>query len=450
MGTPFWSFASDLLEEAPVWWLRVKQAAERGAKLVVANLRATRLDKFASHTIHYSAGEGITTARQLLDAARISDAGDDGIKSAAETLLNAKNVVAFYGYEGLSYDETDTLAKTLANLLLMKNEAGESHAGRINNGLIAVWPHNNTQGAWDMGIHPTYEPGYKASKKPGMSASEIYAGTKSGDVQALYVMAADPIGDGKMASRGSLDFLVVQELFMTATAKEADVVLPAQSWAERDGTFTNGERRIQRYYPAIAPIGSARPDWQILQQVGEKAGGSKAVFAAAVLFKKSIGKLKTHKKLDYRSLSQMEEQWPIIGKEDLYYGGTSYENQHGLGVQLASAAESGTVKMYELSETAANETAGLPLVRTAALYTPGTLINHSDVLAGRMAHPTLYLSEETAGGMGISMGDSVSVKINGASVTASAYVNGVAPNGVALISGVPYQSGIVEAEIEKV
>ncbi len=72
-------------------------------------------------------------------------------------------------------------------------------------------------------------------------------------VKALYVLGADPVGDGLMAGRGKLDFLVVQELFLTETAREADVVLPAQSWAEREGTFTNGERRVQRYYPAIQP-----------------------------------------------------------------------------------------------------------------------------------------------------------------------------------------------------
>jgi len=380
----------------------------------------------------------------------VTDSGDGEIREAAETLLNAKNVVAFYGYEGLSYDETDTLAKTLANLLMLKNEAGENHVGRVNNGLVAVWPHNNTQGAWDMGINNMYDPGYKAQKKAGMSAADIYAGVQSGDVSALYVMAADPIGDGLMDGRGSLDFMVVQELFMTDTAKAADVVLPAQSWAERDGTYTNGERRIQRYYPAIAPIGQCRPDWQILQQVGAQAGGSKPVFSAAVLFKKNIGKLKTHKKLDYRSLAKTEDQWPIIGKEDLYYGGTSYENQHGLGVQLASAAESGNVKMFELPDVSADKVGGLALVRTAALYTPGTLINYSDVLAPRIQAPTLYLSEETAGGMGISMGDAVNVKINGASISAEAYVNGVAPDGVALINGVPFHGGILEAQIEKV
>ena len=264
--------ASDLHEEVPVWWLRVKQAAERGAKLVVLNLRPTRLDEQASHVIHYRPGQAIATLRQLVNDAKVAaaDADNSPIKAAADAVMQANNVVAFYGAEGLTYEETDAAAKLLANLLLIKNE--EAHAGRPNNGLIPVWPHNNTQGAWDMGVHPALEPGYKAVANPGMDASEIYAAAQNGDLNALFVLAADPIGDGLLAGRGNLDFLVVQELFLTETAAQADVVLPAQSWAEREGTFTSGERRVQRYYPAIQPIGEARPDWQILAQIGERVG----------------------------------------------------------------------------------------------------------------------------------------------------------------------------------
>src|SRR5690606_11939769 len=103
---------------------------------------------------------------------------------------------------------------------------------------------------WDMGIHPAFGPGYVAMSA-GRDAADIYAGAADGRVTALYVMGADPVGDGLMDGRGKLGFLVVQELFLTETAALADVVLPAQSWAEREGTFASGERRVQRYYPAI-------------------------------------------------------------------------------------------------------------------------------------------------------------------------------------------------------
>ena len=143
--------ASDLHEEEPVWWLRVKQAADRGAKLVILNLRPTRLDKHATHVIHYDAGNTLNTVHQLVNMAKVNTGSDDPLMEAATTLIEAENLIVFYGYEGLSYAETDTLARLLGNLLLLKNEAGQDHVGRVNNGLIPVWPHNNTQGAWGYG-----------------------------------------------------------------------------------------------------------------------------------------------------------------------------------------------------------------------------------------------------------------------------------------------------------
>jgi NADH-quinone oxidoreductase subunit G len=435
--------ACDLHEEVPMWWLRVKQATERGAKLVVLNLRKTRLDKYAAHKIHYAPGTGVTALRQLVNAAKVETNGaENDIDAAAETLIQAKNLVAFYGAEGLTYTESDTAARLLANLLLIKGEA--PHAGRTNNGLIPVWPHNNTQGAWDMGVHPAFAPGYKPVINPGKDAAAIYAGTQSGDVQALYVMGSDPVGDGLMADRGNLDFLVVQELFLTETAKLADVVLPAQSWAEREGTFTSGERRIQRYYPGVQPLGECRADWQILAQIGERVGLGKPAFAASLVFRDVAKAVPQYSGIDYRTLAQVEPQWPKVGGDDLYYGGTSYENRAGLGQQWKAAAESGEVAAFEVKETAVSTPQTLQLVRTAALYTPGTLICHSKVLALRMAQPTLYLNEADA--EGVITGDSVAVTVNGKKITAVADVNDAAPAGLALLRGVPYMAGTAVVE----
>ncbi|MCP5098366.1 MAG: molybdopterin-dependent oxidoreductase, partial [Chloroflexi bacterium] len=436
-------FASDLHEEVPLWWLRVKQAAERGAKLVVLNLRKTRLDKYAAHTIQYGAGDAVSTLRQLVNAAKVETSGSENeIDAAAEALIQAKNLVAFYGAEGLNYAETNAAARLLANLLLIKGE--ETHAGQTNNGLIPVWPHNNTQGAWDMGVHPAFAPGYKAVANPGKDAAAIYAGAQSGDVSTLFVLGTDPVGDGLMADRGKLDFLVVQELFLTETAKLADVVLPAQSWAEREGTFTSGERRIQRYYPGVQPLGKCRADWQILAQIGERVGLGKPAFAASLVFRDVAKAVPQYKGIDYRTLAQVEPQWPNVGGADLYYGGTSYENRAGLGQQWKAAAESGDVEALEVAETAVSPSQSLQLVRTAALYTPGTLICHSNVLAPRMAQPILHLNEADADG--IATGDKVAVTVNKTTIEAVADVNGTVPAGLALLRGVPYMAGTAVVE----
>ncbi|MAT97788.1 MAG: NADH dehydrogenase (quinone) subunit G [Anaerolineaceae bacterium] len=442
--------ATDLHEEVPVWWLRVKQAAERGAAVVVLNVRPTRLDKNAACVIHYRPGTAVSTVRQLVNDAKVAtaDADNSPIKAASDMIMQANNVVAFYGAEGLTYEETDAVAKLLANLLLIKNE--EAHAGRPNNGLIPVWPHNNTQGTWDMGIHPALEPGYKEATNPGKKAAEIYDAVQSGELKALFVLAADPIGDGLLADRGQLDFLVVQELFLTETAAQADVVLPAQSWAEREGTFTSGERRVQRYYPAIHPVGEARPDWQILAQIGERVGLEKPAFAASLVFRDLAKVVPQYKEMDYRTLAKVVKQWPDVGGDDLYYGGNAYENRVGLGMQWAVEAESGSVEHFDVDHADSDLPAGVAVVRTAALFTPGTLINHTELLKPRMAQPTLTINKNDAAAQQLADAETVTIEVNGQAIEVTLCVNGRAPEGVALLSGVPYQAGLAELKLSKV
>jgi NADH-quinone oxidoreductase subunit G len=445
--------ASDLHEEAPVWWLRVKQAAERGATLVVLNLRPTRLDDLATQAIHYEPGQALATVHQLLNAAKVDAGGQNHgpLQAAADALIEANNLVIFYGGEGLSYEETDTLARLLANLLLIKRDNGDggAHAGRINNGLIPVWPHGNTQGAWDMGAVPHLEPGYAAAEKKGRNAAEIMAAAAGGELKALYVAGADPAGDGMLIKRDRLEFLVVQELFMTDTAKMADVVLPAQSWAEREGSYTNGERRIQRFYPVIPPLGECRADWQILAQVGERVGLGKPPFAASLVFRDIASSVTIYAGLDYRKLAWSEEQWPQVGGEDVYYGGTSYKNESGLGLQWAAVAESENVSTFELPEIAAGAPDELTVVSTAALYRQGTLIGLTSLLADRIANPTLLLDAGDAERYGISDGDALSLNLDGLPIQAQAQVNGHAPAGAAFLRGAGPRGFVGPAEITK-
>ncbi len=438
--------ASDLHEEEPIWWLRARQAAVRGATLVVLNVRPTRLDRDATFVIHYAPGTAVETVRQLLNSAKVEvEASDNQLIAAAQALVKANNLTIFYGAEGVTYAETEAIARLLGNLLLVK-DGGEGHVGRVNNGLIPVWPHNNTQGAWDMGVHPALEPGYKPAKEAGLNAPAIYKGVANGDIQALYLMGADPIGDGLLADRGQLALLVVQELFLTETAVVADVVLPAQSWAEREGTFTSGERRVQRYFPAITPVGESRPDWQILAQVGERLGLGKPPFAASLVFRDLAKAVKPYKGMDYRSLSRVEKQWPDVGGEDLYYGGNAYENRSGLGQQweITPPAEP-----FAVPDVAVDTPEEMVLVRAAALYTPGTLNRYSKVLAPRLAQRTLLVHPADAASLNLVDGELAAVSLNSGQVEATVRVNEDAPEGVALIRGVPYQPGTAVARITK-
>lgn len=424
--------AADLHAQAPIWWLRLKQAAQRGAALVTLNLRETRLDRYARHVVRALPGELLGLAADLAK----SDA------DYAQTVRSAANLLVYYGGEGLTYAETDSLARTLGNLLLATN-----HVGRPKNGLVAVWPHNNTQGAWDMGVVNRFGPGYREIRKPGLSAADVYAGK----ARALYVLGADPIGDGLLPSREGIDFLVVQELFLTATAAAADVVLPAQSWAEREGTFTNGERRVQRYYPAISPVGESRPDWRIIAEVIARLDSADpAPFAASLVFAKEIAKgVKPYKELTYAALAEVVEQFPLVGGDDLYYGGTSYENKAGLGRQWSVTAE-GKSKLKPFAVPAAPaRREGVAVVNISAPYTIGTLLGRSPILAQRLASPTVILNPADAGKWGFVDGDALSVRVNGTDRDATVHADEDAPAGVVLLQGFGNSVRVETAELAR-
>ncbi len=367
--------ASDLEEEAPLWWLRVKQAAERGATLVVANPRPTKTERYATHVLRYAYGEESATVLGLLD----------GADEAAQALAQANNLVVFYGSEGLGLDGTRALAQAAANLLLRTG-----HTGRPNNGLVAVWPRANDQGAWEMGYRP----------------ADDLAAALSG-AKAAWIAAADPAGDDP-ALAAALDeaaFVVVQELFLTETARRADVVLPAQAFTEREGTLTSGERRVQRYYPAVPPLGESKADFAIAAALGAQLGLDLPRHASLVLVRAAEA-LPVFAGVTYPELAKVQPQWPIIGREDLYYGGTSYENTQGLGVQLPSAGEA---QEREVTAPALPTGEGLLAVPVTRLYDRGTTLTPSKVLEPRLPQPFVRLHPATAAAHGLQDGQTVAV-----------------------------------------
>jgi NADH-quinone oxidoreductase subunit G len=408
--------ASDLHEEAPIWWLRLKQAAERGAKLIVANARPTRLDKHATHRIRYPVGEAVTMALGLL-AGVSSDkglkrfAGDDSHRDAAAALGRARNVIIFYGNEGLDYAGSDALARACARLLI-----DSDHVGKPNNGLVAVWPHANSQGAWDLGIRPA---------RSGLQSA--LEGAK-----AVYLMGADPVGKDAAikAVLETASILIVHELFLTPTAEMADVVLPAQSFVEREGTFTSGERRVQRFYPAVTEAEGPRPDWRILAEAGERLGielerrGASLVFAQIA---KSVG---DYRGTSYEALSAVDSQWPEVGGEDLYFGGTAYANRQGLGVQLEPRG--GKVAPKWKPPRRARQAGDLLLVPITKLYDSGTTMLASQMLGQRRARLVAAVHPNEAARMLVIDGK-IELNWDGRSQVIEVTVDATVPEGVALI-----------------
>ena len=299
-GTTILVIASDLYNEAPVWYLRIKQAAKRGATLIVANARQTKLERYARFAVRYAYGDEVETVIGLANQPKIGEA-----------ITAAENLLVLYGSDGLGLAGSSALASACAELV-------KPHIGKPNNGLIGVWPHANDQGAWELGFQP---------------APDLVETLKD---KVVYIVAADPAGDDPSlaeALKGARS-LIVQELFLTETAKLADVVLPAQAYTERDGSFTSGERRVQRFFPAVPPRGEAHPDFAITAQLAAGLGLALESRSASHVMDKLAASVKAFSGLSFLKLSEVTTQWPIVGRGDMYYGGTTYENTQGLGAHL--------------------------------------------------------------------------------------------------------------------
>ena len=423
-GTAILVVASDLEEEAPLYWLRVKQAAERGATLIVANPRETKLDSRADFSLRYQYGQEAALVLALLKqlsgrAPSLPDevkklASKDQVDAAAKAFEEAQNAVIIFGSEGLGLEGSEALALACANLL---TAAGK--AGKAGSGLMAVWDSGNAQGAWDMGLRPSKDLTGELKK-----------------AKAAYIAAADPAGDDPALAKAldKIDFVVVQELFLTDTARMADVVLPAQSFIERDGTYTNAERRVQRFYPAVPPVEGPKADFAIAAEIGAELGVVMEKETPALVFLGIVGKFGDYAELDYKALAQVAEQWPIIGRDDLYYGGTSYENSQGLGVKLHTDAERGgsvELTLPELPPLPKGD--GLLAVPVTSLYDLGNTLHYSDVLHPRLPEPFVVLSVADAGKLGVAAGANLAVKVSGVNADAAAKVDESLPEGVVLV-----------------
>jgi NADH-quinone oxidoreductase subunit G len=430
-GSAILVVASDLEEEAPIWWLRVKQATERGAKLILLNSRPTKLEQWAAYSIRYPFGAAdsalvailneLSTEKKDLPESTKSLSHSPELKAAAKAFAQAEDAVILYGSDASSPTHSQALAQACANLLV-----ATGHYKRPNNGLIGVWPRANDQGAWELGL----------SALTDLGASMEAA-------QALYIVAADPAGDDPaylgQAVFGEKAFVVVQDLFLTQTARLADVVFPVQSWFEREGSYTTGERRVQRFYPALptsptlsfraespgvnrAPLLSFRDaelsgplaDYVIPSLISKQIGLNDQITAesAAAVFNRLAVEEPVFAGLSYQKLAQVKEQWPIIGRDDLYYGGTTYENTQGLGVQLPLAegdeADLSLSDRSKIAETVLPKL-GLMAFPITRLYDRGQTMLPSQLLHQRIGEPSLFINPHDAKRIRIENGAMVQV-----------------------------------------
>ncbi len=458
---------ADPEEEQPVLRLRLTRSVRNnGAKLIVANGRLTKTARYAKQSIIYRyGGESaflLGMVRAILDEglenkdfveARLTNADAFGeslkaysveqfadlsgvsaatIRDAARAFAQSPDALILYGREAMQAEQVDAaFGSALAALLLVTG-----HVGRPNNGLIALYPHNNSTGAIDFGLTPDYGAGRVPVVEAGVAAKEMATGT----VRGLYVMACDPSADGKFDRP---EFLVVQDLFMTETAKLADVVLPAQSFAERDGTFTNTERRVQLFRAAIKPVGEAQPDWWIITKLARRLGANWTYKSSAQIMDEIAAEVPLYQGMSYAALAEnvIEPRFkygqgnPSHAPTEIAMG--ELENVSS-GKQWASVAESDPRIKFELVWKAplspATHSAGSFVLAVArSIYDRGTLVNRTKIVQPRVPAAYVEINSHDAEELGIENGARVPIVGNARRLELMARVDGHVPPGVVLI-----------------
>jgi formate dehydrogenase major subunit len=350
-------------EAHPVTGARIKQRAIQGLPLIVIDPRHIELAKYAKYHLQNRPGTNVALlnlmARFILDAglvdtdfisrrcegwaevenglkmldvermAEITGVDRELVKSAAIEYASAVAAMCFHGLGVTEHEQGAKSVMLIANLVMMTG-----NIGRPGTGMNPLRGQNNVQGAADMGCHPWQGPGYldlqnpesrvrlemiygvELDGHPGLGLTEMIDAAIDGKMKALWVIGDDLVHTNpnslhvEQAMR-SLDFLVVQDLFMTETARFADVVLPASSFLEKNGTFTNAERRIQRVHAALLPYADSRSDGRILCDIMQRFGYPQADYAAERLFAEIANAVPSYAGATWDGLGDFGKQWPI-------------------------------------------------------------------------------------------------------------------------------------------
>ncbi len=372
---------SNTTENHPVIGSMMKQAREKGAKLIVADPRRIELADYADVYLQIHPGTNIALLNGMMHViveeklydkkyiddrtenfeslvelvkeyspervAKICGVREEDIIKAARIYGEAKNAGIYYAM-GITQHTTGTHAvMSISNLALMCGNVGNEFGG-VN----PLRGQNNVQGACDMGALPADLPGYqkvfkkeiaekfekawgaKLSKKVGLTLSEVMDGCADDSIRFLYIMGENPmVSDPDInhvkEALTNVDFLVVQDIFLTETAQLADVILPASSFAEKDGTFTNTERRVQRVRKAIDSIGDSKPDWQILMEIMNTLGYEKKYLNPSSIMDEIASVTPQYGGISYKRLEKdpMGLQWPCLDKD---HPGTPILHEHAI------------------------------------------------------------------------------------------------------------------------
>ncbi len=370
---------ADPTQSAPVMGYHLKRAVKAGAELILVDPVEGRLAGLAGQWLRVSPGgdeallmallkiildQGLsdrkyvdtktTGFKRLVRAleevdpaacARAAGVPLGRIRRAAQSLAGAQSAVVVFGGGVMQQPRAAQLVRLLLDLALVTGNLGRQGAG-----VIPLLRDCNTQGALDMGLHPRFWPGHqrvgdKAARRrlediwgappparPGLDLAGMLAAAEKGRLKAMYILGEDPVGvlprSEKVArALEQVPFLVVQDLFMSPTARLADLVLPAAGFAEKEGSFTNLERRVQALEQAVLPPGDFPGELEVLERLAGLLGASWDYGSARAVHQELERAAPIYQGVLAESRAGRAAFWPLLGVE-----GVTDTLPHGIGL----------------------------------------------------------------------------------------------------------------------
>jgi NADH-quinone oxidoreductase chain G len=451
----------DVTVTSPISGLKIKAAIHRRAKVIEIMPRRTALSRLAHRTLLTSVGSEVAVIKGMMkvifdedladetalkgfnrlkelkkslvatDLAKIAkDTGvpPEDISGAAREFITARRASVLFGEEAVLQDGGEDLVNAMIDLMILTG-----HVGQEGCGIYPIQSATNFQGAVDMGVSPSHLPGHvrmddskagksleklwkkELPKSPGVPATQMLASAKEGKINALYLAGVNPMvtfPDGKVVedALSRVDFLVVQEMFLTETAKLAHVVLPASGLAEKNGSLTSLDRRVQRTNKAIESVGRSLADWRIFSDLGAILGSQEMKYInSAEVLEEISNAVPYYSGINFQILADNGLQWPFTREDarDVYhqgYLGTRHLLSDGLPEDKRSFAAVGRW------EPAAGDTRyPHTLILGELLFHAGTCTRHSESLNMLVDSASLKLNPATAEEAGIEDGGQIRV-----------------------------------------
>jgi len=472
---------SNTTEQHPLIGTRVIKAKRNGAKLIVADNRIIRLARMADLHIRHKNGTDVVLLNAMMQVIieeglqnrAFVEARTEGYEKLKETVLDrryspeqasvvtgvpagqireaarmfakAPKAMIVYSMGITQHSHGVDNVRSCAHLAMLTG-----HIGISGTGVNPLRGQNNVQGACDMGALPDVYTGYQALTNPdarkkfeiawhvdslpdkmGETVTTAINGAHEGTIKALYIvgenpMISDPDTRHVREALKNLDLLVVQDIFMTPTAELAHIVLPGVTYAEKDGTFTSTERRVQRVRRAIEPVGNSKPDWQILCELAREAGYPHMAYEGPRQVMEEIATVTpSYQGITYNRIDKLGLQWPCLGPD---HPGSRVLHQDRF------TKGKGTFMATEYRPSMELPDAEYPFVLTTGRvwvqYHTGTMTRRTQLLEREEPGAFVEIHPNDAKDLGIKNDESVSVYSRRGEVQAKARVTDVVPPGV--------------------